>query len=425
VLIAAVLLFPILLGMSALAVDLGSYASERRSLQNAADAIALAAGRDLPDATKAQAAAQTWATNNGIDPNSMTVTVFGGSTTPTVRVVLSKPHGFTFMRFLGVSSASVGAKAAAEKFSTGANTGVVPWSVTQAALNSASPGSQVTLKYDANNVQNGNFGPIGIDGSGASTYQQDLSYGSQTVACAVNTPNCSSTSCPGTFPTTCAEDAPSCDGPDCNPETGNMVGPTRSAVDFRMTNTSAACSSFNQVFTPISAVANFGDSSQPLADAGSFSSGGRLLSPPENPAFDKPPTHTPVPTNTPAPPTATPTAAGGPTPVPTSTPGGQMYALNPNCNPWAAGGACPPSGSTPCSRRVIMVPIINAFGNGSSTPVTIQGFALFYLEGYGADGCSGNSCDVQGEFVNAELTTGALAGAYDPSASVQFVKLVE
>ena len=41
--IIVALLLPVLLGMAGMAVDIGSYASERRTLQNAADSIALAA----------------------------------------------------------------------------------------------------------------------------------------------------------------------------------------------------------------------------------------------------------------------------------------------------------------------------------------------------------------------------------------------
>ena len=42
-------LLPVLLGMTGLAVDVGSYMSERRQLQNAADSIALAGAQELPD----------------------------------------------------------------------------------------------------------------------------------------------------------------------------------------------------------------------------------------------------------------------------------------------------------------------------------------------------------------------------------------
>ena len=58
-------------------------------------------------------------------------------------------------------------------------------------------------------------------------------------------------------------------------------------------------------------------------------------------------------------------------------------------------------------------------------PVTILKFALFYLEGYQNGQCSGSSCTVTGRFINAQITTGAIAAGYDSSAAVQFVKLIE
>jgi hypothetical protein len=78
-----------------------------------------------------------------------------------------------------------------------------------------------------------------------------------------------------------------------------------------------------------------------------------------------------------------------------------------------------------CSRRVIVIPVIDQFGNGSSDPVTIQKFALVFMEGYDDGMCSGNSCEIKARFVNADLTTGALAGDYNPNASVQFTKLIQ
>jgi len=101
------------------------------------------------------------------------------------------------------------------------------------------------------------------------------------------------------------------------------------------------------------------------------------------------------------------------------------YALNTDCNPWT-GGICPPAPSTAaCSRRVIIIPVINEFGSGSSDPLTIQKFALVYLEGYDSGKCTGSLCEIKARFVNADLTTGALAGVYDPDASVHFTKLIQ
>src|SRR3990170_3888138 len=155
-------------GAVAIGVDIGSYATNRRNLQNAADAIALAASLDLPDAAAAQAAANQWATKNGINPASMTVTIIPQSLpnepNPKVRVSLTRSHSFTFARLVGVTSATVQASAAGIKTSPGGSAGLVPWSVKEEVKALASPGDQVVLKYDSNNGVNGNFAALAIDG---------------------------------------------------------------------------------------------------------------------------------------------------------------------------------------------------------------------------------------------------------------------
>jgi len=442
VLLLSAILLPILLGMTALAIDFGNYAAQRRHAQNTADAIALAAAKDLPDAPAAQAAAASWATKNGVSAGQYSLQVTGGSTTPQVHVTVAKQVKFNFIRVLGIDSKDVGARAAAAKYSLGGSAGIVPWAVTQAMVDASQPGALVTMKYDATGANNGNFDAMRIDGNGASDYGTAAAYGSTSVICAANTPNCATGSCPGNFPSPCAENAPECDGPQCPPKTGNMVGDTRTAVDFRMDNTLEACDTFDEVFTPLGALLSPAEVAEWLAETAPLAAGGWLFSPGDAPAADPktdtptpvPPTNTPPPaTSTPVPPTSTP---GGPTntPAPTSTPAGAtatptsgsgIYSLNTDCNPWGA-GACEPAPSTvACSRRVIIIPVVDSFGNGSSDPLTIQKFALFFLEGYDAGRCTGNDCEIKGRFVNANLTTGALAGIYDADASVQFTKLIE
>lgn len=249
VLVIAALMLPVLLGMSGMAVDAGSYASERRSLQNAADAMALAGAQELPDSSAATAAAQSWAAKNDISLSHVSITVLGGNTAPSIRVQISKSHNFSFVKVLGINSAGIGSRATALKASLGGGSGIVPWSVTQATVDSAPIGDEIVMKYDATGANIGNFGAIRIDGAGASTYNSSVRYGSTTVACAETAPNCVAGACPGTYPSTCAETAPECDGPECTPETGNLIGPTRTGVDFRMNNTMSSCNEFGEVFT--------------------------------------------------------------------------------------------------------------------------------------------------------------------------------
>lgn len=362
VLILVAGLAPVLLGMTGMAIDIGSYAGHRRELQNSADAIALAAAQRLcetscSDTTEATEAANQWAEKNDIDLADLTLTFSGGSSAPRVRASIQNNHNFAFMRIVGIDSRDVGAAAASIKVSFGGGNGIVPWAVTQDTIDAAGSGNLVTMKYDATGGNLGNFGAIRIDGPGANTYGTSARYGSQDYACAEGTANCTTGACPGTYPATCAENSPTCDGPECTPETGNVIGPTREAVDFRMNNTSATCDTFAETFTLLST---------------------------------------------------------------------GKYHLEANCNPWTDGpGECTSNAvGFLCSRRVIVIPVVDEFGNGASDPLTIQRFALMYLEGYEGT-CTGNDCEIRGRFVQADLNARAFAGAFDPEASIHFVKLVE
>lgn len=339
VLMMAALMLPVLLGMTAMAVDVGRYADNRTSLQHAADSIALAAARDLPNSSAANAAALSWAAKNGIDTSKMTVTVTGVTATnknPKVEVQINETHNFAFMPVLGIKNKGVGARAVAIKTSPGGTATLKPWMITEAAKASATPGALVTLKYDANDPTTGNFGAIRIDGSGSSTYLDSIEDGSSQLICAKLTSN------------GCTDTSSECDSQSvCQTETGNKVGATRSGVDYLMNNTSAACDTFAEAFS------------------------------------------------------------GG---------GAAKYTLNPQCNPWLDGGEG--------SKRVIIVPIVDALCNGSCG-VTVMEFALFYLEGYQSGKCSGNICEIQGRFVNADVNIESLAGLYDPNSSVHFTRMIE
>jgi hypothetical protein len=237
------------MGMTAMAVDIGSYSSDRRNLQNAADAIALAAAKDLPDSNAAMGTANQYAIKNHISPSDMTVTISGGNTAPQVRVVISVNHNFSFIRALGVNSKAVSGAATAAKVSFGGSNGIVPWGVTQATVDGAGDGQLITLKYDSTGGNNGAFGAIRIDGTGSTIYLNDVSYGSSSYLCAVTAPQCTTGACPASYPNVCGETSPTCDGPQCAPETGNMVGPTRTGTDFRMNNTSTTCDTFTEAFS--------------------------------------------------------------------------------------------------------------------------------------------------------------------------------
>ncbi|HLB23325.1 MAG TPA: Tad domain-containing protein [Dehalococcoidia bacterium] len=357
----AALTLPVLLGMTGMAIDVGTYASDRRQLQNAADSIALAAAQELPDESAAVAAAHQWATRNGISLSDLTLTIdttTTGGSAPYARATIDRQHDFAFVKVVGIDSKDVSARAAASKVSFGGSNGIVPWTVTQATQDAATLGGEVIMKYDADGANIGNFGAIRIDGPGANTYNTSVKFGSTAYACAATAPNCTTGACPGVYPEQCAETAPECDGPDCTPQTGNLIGPTATGVDFRINNTMPECDTFDEVFStpdPITGKSN----------------------------------------------------------------------IDPDCNPWTDGPGKCTSDTDICSRRVIIIPVVDSFGSGASDPATIQRFALMFLEGYDDGKCQGNSCEIKGRFVSADINTRALAGSYDEDALIHFVRLSE
>ncbi len=456
ILIATALLVPVLLGMAAIAVDIGSYADDKRSLQNAADAIALAAAHDLctanasdcSDTTAARAAADSYAAKNNINTSDMTVTFSGLTGTggvftssPTVHVALARPHTFAFAQVFGVSAKDVSVKAGAAKVSPGAIQGVLPFGVTQDTIDSTSPGDLITIHNGGGGGTTGNYGGLAIDGRGSPPLEQAIRQGATGTVCSAAMTSCAPTA------NQCGTNA-GIVFDQCFTEPGAKTGPVSSAIQARLDATSSNCDTFAEVFTPLSAVAAPGMSAGGALVEAYQHAGGRLFSPPAdlnaaNPHWTPTNTVTPIgtPTNTPAPTnTAAPTTTATKTPIPTDTPLGSatpvptntvaptatppsgntgQYALNPNCNPWTGPGACPSpdDGTTVCSRRVIIIPIIDALPNGRKA-VTIEGFALLFLDNH-------SGADVQGRFVRADVNFGALAGVYDPGSTIHYTKLVE
>jgi hypothetical protein len=331
-----VLIFAVIGGMTAIAIDLGSFSADRRDLQNAADAIALAAAQELPDHSAVHATADEWAEKNGVDSDGMAVEIIDQSASepnPKVRVELSEEHEFVFARLVGIESGTVEAAAVALRTSPGgiypSSGALVPWSVTQEVRASTEPSELVVLKYDANSVTTGNFGAIRIDGNGSSVYRDTIKFGSDSGLCAAGVEDCDY---PSTVPS----------------EPGNMVGSTETGTDYRMDNTSELCDEWDEVVTEVDG----------------------------------------------------------------------EHMLNASCNPFLEGG-------NPNSLQVVIVPIISSLCNGACD-VTVLEFALFFLEGYGEGGCSGNDCEIAGRFINSNTNIGAFTGSFaEGPNTLNFVRLVE
>jgi Flp pilus assembly protein TadG len=226
-LVLFVLGLAVLLGFVALTVDVGLILRERRQLQNAADAAALAGGLELPESQiLAQSKAQEWAANNDIDLNEgdeIEITVSPDQTSVTVEI--TREASFIFGRVLGLSTVDVSASATAQVGAPAALSGVLPFGVLKSAINY--DGTPTTIKYSADNPSTGNFGPIRIDGPGSSIHEQSIKYGTENQVC--------------------ADSQPSCADPTVITQTGNLIGATRDGFRYRLDNTSTNCDQFDEV----------------------------------------------------------------------------------------------------------------------------------------------------------------------------------
>lgn len=167
----------VLIGFAALVVDLGSLYRERRSLQTAADAAALAGVQELPTSTSAAAdKARKYVALNAPEATNVSVTFPAGDT---VKVVISAPKvGLFFARIWGMTTSQVGAKAAARITSpTSYSKGVIPVGVIPLGGDESAStgygyswgGPEFTIKQGGGSGTTGNYGWLQLEGNGGTS----------------------------------------------------------------------------------------------------------------------------------------------------------------------------------------------------------------------------------------------------------------
>ena len=151
-----------LLAFTGIVVDAGAYYSERRQLQTAADAAALAGAKDLVVSQAAAiASANKYAGLNSPAGETLAAPAVDFPSASKIHVVVSNPSfGLFFARFVGKNSASVGAEATAIIPSpSGYPSGVVPIGVPPEAVQFPQNHAPTTLKFDPGNaIGPGKFG---------------------------------------------------------------------------------------------------------------------------------------------------------------------------------------------------------------------------------------------------------------------------
>lgn len=193
----------VMLGMTAMVVDIGALVLEKNRLANACDAAALAAARELPSRIDARQKAEEYLGFNGVSSGEANISFDAGNTRITVEATRVKD--LKFARVLGLRQSSVSARSVAAFGAVSSITGIVPFGIPDQALVF---GHEYQLKAAAHEAYGpGNYGALALGLRGAKNYENNLKYGySGTVSV----------------------------GDWIETEPGNMSGPTEDGVNYRL-----------------------------------------------------------------------------------------------------------------------------------------------------------------------------------------------
>lgn len=113
ILVIVALMLVVLLGFSALVVDVGMAYGQERKLQNALNAAALAGAQALPDTANAVTAVNNYIQLNGYSPSTMAISFSNSNNT--ITVAGTQTVNYVFAKVLGFSSSSIHLSAAATR----------------------------------------------------------------------------------------------------------------------------------------------------------------------------------------------------------------------------------------------------------------------------------------------------------------------
>ena len=246
-----VLALTVLLGFTAMAIDVGLFYEDRRHMQNTADAAALAGVAELPlNPAAAKVKAAEWAANNGVTSSELKSVEVRTTTFPndTLYVEVEDEFSWVFGRVLGKTTDPVGASAAARIGSYAGGHDMMPWALLQGdsacldATGKAIFGMACTVKVGAPDGIGGWRGSLDFDGSGGGSneYRDNIVDGTSEWSYCIS-----------------GQDPPPCHGT-VDALTGNKVGPTDQGIDKRLlAEPTAGCDTngngtddFGEVFAP-------------------------------------------------------------------------------------------------------------------------------------------------------------------------------
>ena len=252
-LIVAALFMAVVMGFTAMTIDVGLFLEDRRQLQNAADAAALAGVQHLPQQPDvARAKAEEWALNNGVPTNQIVSIEVQTTNYPndTMYVKFTREFGWIFGRVLGKVTSDVPGSAKAVVGSLAGNHNMMPWALLQGdsacldANGDAIYSASCVVKVGAGNAINGWYGALDYDGTGGGSAE----YRANIVDGTVNTRYCvAGDTSPGCVTAVSIVDS----------LTGNKVGPTDQGIDERIATGGTPCDTngngkddFDEIFKP-------------------------------------------------------------------------------------------------------------------------------------------------------------------------------
>jgi hypothetical protein len=163
----------LLIGMMAFITDAGMLYLEKSRLQNAVDAVALAAIQDYPKGEAVMIAqAHHIAELNNVKTEDLVINFSDNSKRITVST--SKNVQMYFARIFNITDAVVQAKASAKIGTIVAADGIRPIAVEQQDFEY---GKTYTLKKGAGDAYTGNYGALALGGTGSTNYRNNLQYG--------------------------------------------------------------------------------------------------------------------------------------------------------------------------------------------------------------------------------------------------------
>ncbi|MGI6093515.1 MAG: pilus assembly protein TadG-related protein [Negativicutes bacterium] len=162
-----------LLGLAAITVDIGNLYLNKTQLANMADAAALAGARDLPEGEEqAMLAANNYAERNGKPGDTIVMAVNGDNTV--INVTVRRQVPLIFAKVFNFMSSEVSATAKASNQVVTGVTGAVPFSVEKQNFIFNTP---YILKEGGGAGSDGNYGGLGLGGTGANVYNYNIRYG--------------------------------------------------------------------------------------------------------------------------------------------------------------------------------------------------------------------------------------------------------